>query len=315
MNLIWLLSASSLDDPYCLMEVCAAVRHGIPVFPIRLRGAGVRPLDLSVWREESNVSPHDAAETFCDVTKGADGGNLLAKSGRDGVVPGNGRGDGRDNDARRGSGDVTRKRVRRRQLDLFYAQFARALPKATQEELHRNRFLVRDVIAGVRSCLKFGGFDEGGGGGDSVIVEAPLARKHAEVSSTSGEEGESPIIVGENATTLNATRASVLIAPPPRTFNMSEISSHQGVLADLVGIVSIVRKEDNQDAEAVTKAGSLQRKREGAAWNWGERLPEISDNAGRRMRSTEAVPWRTDEELSELIRQERAEADDLAGGV
>ena len=31
------------------------------------------------------------------------------------------------------------------------------------------------------------------------------------------------------------------------------------------------------------------------------------------MRATEAVPWRTGEEVPQLIREERAEADDLAG--
>ena len=44
LNVVWLLSAGSLDDPVCFMEACNAVRHSLPVFPVRLTGKGIHSL-------------------------------------------------------------------------------------------------------------------------------------------------------------------------------------------------------------------------------------------------------------------------------
>lgn len=55
----------------------------------------------------------------------------------------------------------------------------------------------------------------------------------------------------------------------------------------------------------------LDRGAETALWNWDRRPRDAPQT--KRIRGTEVVPWRTDEELDQLIREECTETDDLAG--
>lgn len=241
LNVIWLLSAGSLEDPFCLMEVCAAIRRGVPVLPVRLMGKGMKPLEIPLW----HLSQAD------------------------------------DKDSR-GGGHEKEEDSRRRVVDAFYVKMAQALPKPVQVELHHNRFLVRDVIAAVRVC--FDAVEATGRNDTSAaagLKDATASDSHAQLTMS--------------------TPAST--APP--TFDMSALNiDHEHLLMELVGANPALNGE-----EAMKNEASLQLRTN--LWNW-ERLPEKAQQA-RRIRASEAVPWRTDDEVSELIGEENAEADDLAG--
>lgn len=249
-----------------------------------------------------------------------------------------------DNDVAKGKDERRRLASRRRELDRFYARIAGGLPKATQEELHRNRFLVRDVIAAVRSCFETGGFGVQERGDHRNFEAATTEKATPDAEGQVDEQGENTkldvrkstqkernkaatigteqsIDSAEGGEKLNwgsqmiteaprpfhpTTTSTVLLAPAPRTFNLAVPSSHQAVLDSLLGIVREIKASNDKSR------GVVVRQRAGAAWNW-ERLPQTAANAGC-MRGMEAVPWRTDEEISELIKQEKAQADDLAGG-
>ena len=170
-------------------------------------------------------------------------------------------------------------RLDRRTTDAFYAQLSQRLPKSTQAELHRNRFLVKDAFAAVRASFE--------------SVESAEVRAKA-------VDG-----VWEAAASLKKTtsrpESPASSHTEPAIFNPSEAYvNHSKVLGELVGL-------DSRTA----RRGKVGREARRAPWNW-ERLPESAAQAGR-VRGSKAVPWRTDEEVSELIREESAEADDLAG--
>lgn len=296
LNMVWLISAGSFEDPFCLMEVCAAVRQGTPVLPVRLAGAGMRPLNLPIWAYSIEVKPSRSgaptssnltASSADDTTVVADAntkngpGNLENSSNRKG---GGGSSGGEHQMAATGGNEGNTaiefrergRRLRRRAVDGFYAQLAQRLPKQVQAELHRNRFLVKDVIAAVRSCF------EGTG------------------ESETGDKGQA----GAGAA---GTRTKAGAKPP--VFDISDQpAEHDMLLTALVGVSR--RKTGKADVEDVV---NREKGTESApsSWNW-EQVPRSAPLAGRA-RLTDAVPWRTDEEVSEMIKMEEAEADDLAG--
>lgn len=295
LNLLWLLSASSLEDPFCLMEVCAAVRQGVPVIPIRLAGKGMPQLEAPIWPAIKETPTRDAPghEHSIDVIE-TSGGSINHRGGDAGVAEdgqelelradGNSAAGGRlisstETDTNDVDGIIhPGPRLDRHATDAFYAQLAQRLPKSAQEELHRNRFLVKDVFAAVRAC-----FERVGGAefGASAVVGVWAAAKILKATS-------------------RQPPASNL---QPAVFNLSEAnSSHREVLGELIGLGS---RASGRNAQG--------RERKRSQWNW-ELLPETAAQAGR-VRGNKAVPWRTEDEISELIREEGAEADDLAGEV
>lgn len=293
------------------MEVCTAVRQGVPVLPVRLSGTDIRQLDLPIWEAKAHPTNVASSSPTPEETR-TDDRLVPAQLGQE-------RPSGRSENgsvSNRADGDRRPLASRRRELDKFYAQLSRGLPKATQEELHRNRFLVKDVIAAVRSCFNAAGFDTDGeellvdmanntvmerrdSVGEVQVLDAKIANEEMAVDSA-GRGGKSDSEVKPKAATKTKT-VDALLAPPPRTFNPAMVSGHQALLESVVGIT----RDTNGDATPKL------RQSHGAAWNW-ERLPQTAEQAGR-MRGTEAVPWRPDEDMSELIKQEQAEAVDLAG--
>ncbi|CAN0075851.1 unnamed protein product [Sphacelaria rigidula] len=93
---------------------------------------------------------------------------------------------------------------------------------------------------------------------------------------------------------------NALLAPPPLLFDPMVATGHQALFESLIG----VSRETTEDGTTLVRSKGR------AAWNW-ERLPQTAEQVGR-MRGSEAVPWRKDEELLELIKQEQAETDELA---
>lgn len=274
LNVVWLLSEGSLADPLCLMEVCAAVRQGTPVLPVRLAGGGMRPLNLPIWGLSIAVPPSRPAGRATADPKLNSNSARVTDSALNATDSGRGTG-GKHELATRGGNDAnatvieTRERtsrLRRRAADGFYAQLAQRLPKPVQVELHRNNFLVKDVIAAVRACLERA--DQASAG---VIVANP------------GGAG-------------------------PPVFDLSaQHGDHENVLTALVGAN---RRQISEKGEA----GIVDReegKEMLSLWNW-EQIPRTAPLAGRA-RVSDAVPWRTEEETLEMIRMEDAEADDLAG--
>ena len=273
LNVLWLISAGSLEDPFCLMEVCAAVRQGTPVLPVRLAGIGIKPLNLPIWpRSIASKSSRSKA----DDNKDASGGETPGTANRSPAADGSGGGHelstavgGNEVDTTAESREKTR-RLRRRAADGFYAQLAQRLPKPVQVELHRNNFLVKDVIAAVRACF------EGAEENDNL----PPAKK-------------------------TVARAS---DPKPPIYDLSSLPSDQeNILSALVGADRPKRGQAGvvDDADREEGSGPL------LLWNW-ERVPRNAPIVGRS-HVNDVVPWRTNEETSEMIKMENAEADDLAG--
>lgn len=281
LNVIWLLSAHSLEDPFCLMEVCAAVRQGTPVLPVRLTGVGIKALGVPLWpiartatlpttknkNKESPCIPAidngvDDAGTVAQETK------TLGPSRSDGEYGGGGGGGG-------GMGK-RQQRLRRRAIDAFYAQLSHGMPKAVQEELHRNRFLIRDVVAAVRASFEIG-------------ITGAAGAATTQSRDTAG------------APTREQEKTVFTLSPPPLFDLAARPAEHDEMLDELVGV--------GRRKAGITAVGDEEGPG-GMSWNW-ERLPETAEQAGR-VRGTEAVPWRKDTEVSELIREENAEADDLA---
>lgn len=319
LNVLWLLSASSLEDPFCLMEVCAAVRQGVPVIPIRLAGKGMRPLEAPIWpsikmltpaapeqdhhsmslAENSDGSVHHGDGHSVSLAESSDGGDNHAGGGTDVAgVDGREAGSQGDGGSTGGSrllsssttvtrgGDIDgtsqrgRPRLDRHASDAFYAQLAQRLPRSAQAELHRNRFLVRDVFAAVRACFE--------------SVEGA-----AEIGAKGGAVGGGVWAAAESLRKSTSRQPASNHTEEPAIFNLSGAhASHSKVLGELVGSGSSRAGKEDRDARR-------------APWNW-ERLPESAAQAGR-VRGSKAVPWRTEEEVSEIIREEGAEADDLAG--
>lgn len=277
LNVLWLISAGSLEDPFCLMEVCAAVRQGTPVLPVRLAGVGMKPLNLPIWacsiatQSSRSVADNKGQNSSSDEAPGttnsspaaddhgadAGGGHELATVGGDEFKT---------------AAETSEKahRLRRRAADGFYAQLAQHLPKSVQVELHRNNFLVRDVIAAVRACF------------ESAAEEADISPDEKKVASASD--------------------------PKPPVYDLSAPPSDQEkVLTALVGADRATKRQkgvsDDADREEGTGSPLL--------WNW-EQIPRHAPLAGRASVNG-AVPWRTSEETAEMIKMENAEADDLAG--
>lgn len=246
LNIIWLLSANSLEDSSCLMEVCAAIRQGTPVFPICLEGPSIRSLKLPIW--SSGAAQGEVAS-----------GRLSL--GSEGDITGN---------VRKGKDHM---RGRCHQLDLFYKRLSHVLPKATQEELHRNRFLVRDAISAVRACFESMRFND--------------ATEPGEASPENSESSQGELKLGKSALPLSR---------PPPTFDISTPSSSRALLEDLLGVLR-------------DSSGSVKWRR-WAAWNW-QRLPNNNENTSRS-RNKGVIPWRTDEEIADLIGLEEADTGELA---
>lgn len=282
LNVVWLISNGSLEDPLCLMEVCAAVRQGTPVLPVRLAGVGMRPLNLPIWGYPIAAKPpRSAAGATVDPKSSSNSTCLTADS-----LP-NDNDNGRDasgehEQAAAGADEASitaietkerASRLRRRAADGFYAQLAHRLPKPVQVELHRNNFLVKDVIAAVRAC--FESAEETGGGTGYASAAATGTKPNG--------------------------------ANPP-TFDLSaQPVDHEEVLTTVVG----ANRRRTGEEGAAGAAGREKRKELSSSWNW-EQIPRTAPLAGRA-RVNDAVPWRTEEETSEMIRMEDAEADDLAG--
>ncbi|CAM9344248.1 unnamed protein product [Ectocarpus fasciculatus] len=305
LNMVWLISAGSLEDPFCLMEVCAAVRQGTPVLPVRLAGAGMRPLNLPIWAYSIEAKPSrsgvttSSALTASSADDTAVAADANSKNGPDtlknssNLIGGGGRSGGEHQLVATG-GDASNtatefrergRRLRRRAVDGFYAQLAQRLPKQVQAELHRNRFLVKDVIAAVRSCLEGTGETEAGDTGQAGAGAA-----------------------GTRSDRAASATASKARAKPP-VFDISDQpADHDMLLTTLVGVNR--RKTGPADVEDITNRDK-ERESASSSWNW-EQVPQSAPLAGRA-RLTDAVPWRTDEEMSEMIKMEEAEADDLAG--
>ncbi|CAM9698027.1 unnamed protein product [Scytosiphon promiscuus] len=297
LNVVWLVSAGSLLDPFCLMEVCAAVRQGTPVLPVRLAGAGIRPLNLPIWDYSIATVPHpstarsshedglDLSSTERKEQNSTSEGFIVRQEDdpcSDDEIA------GRDHDLANVRDDAKTaaeieeqtRRLRRRAADSFYVHLAQRLPKQVQLELHQNRFLVRDVVAAIRECFE-----------------------RAEGIQGVGDIGEtSAPITGSRSSEVHAAAAK------PPVFDLSAPSSdHETIVAGLVGINRrAVGKEDIEDDDHFRRRGSLS-----PPWNW-ERVPRNAPVAGQA-RVNDAVPWRTDEEVTEMIKMEGAEADDLAG--
>lgn len=306
LNMVWLISAGSLEDPFCLMEVCAAVRQGTPVLPVRLAGAGMRPLNLPIWAYSIEVKPsRSGATTSSTVTASSADDTAVVADANTKNGPGNfenssdlkggggGSGGGEHQLAATG-GDTGNtatefrergRRLRRRAVDGFYAQLAQRLPKQVQAELHRNRFLVKDVIAAVRSCFEGTGESETGDTGQAG----------AGATGTRSDKAASA--------TVSKARAK------PPVFDISDQpAEHDMLLTALVGVNR--RNTGKADVEDVANRDKG-RESGSSLWNW-EQVPRSAPLAGRT-RVTDAVPWRSDEEVSEMIKMEEAEADDLAG--
>lgn len=267
LNVVWLISNGSLEDPLCLMEVCAAVRQGTPVLPVRLAGDGMRPLNLPIWGYSIATKPsRSAASATANSVPNADDGGRDAGGGHELTKRGG-------NDKTAADARERAARLRRRAADGFYAQVAQRLPKPVQVELHRNNFLVKDVIAAVRAC--FESAEENSGGPELSFAGAISAKP----------EGANPPIFDVSAQRVD----------------------HNKVLTALVG--GNHRETGEGDAEGT--AAREEKKELPSLWNW-EQIPRTAPLAGRA-RVTDAVPWRTEEETLEMIRMENAEADDLAG--
>lgn len=311
LNVIWLLSTGSLEDPGCLMEVCTAVRQGVPVLPVRLSGKGIRKLDLPIWG--STIQPKNVPSSSPSPEKTTPDDEFVSAHLHQ-ERPSSGR----------KSGSVSNRANEKRKplvsrcckLDKFYVQLTRDLPKATQEELHRNHFLVRDVIAAVRSCFKAAEFRTDGEivladmENNTVTRETDSARniQLLDAKLASEETIVDPAAAGERSdskakpkTAAKPMAVDGWLYPSPRTFSPSAASGHQALFESLIGITW----DTNRDGKPEV------RRRHGAAWNW-ERLPQVAKQTGH-MRGTETVPWRSDDEVSELIKQEQAEIDELAG--
>lgn len=297
LNVLWLISAGSLEDPFCLMEVCAAVRQGTPVIPVRLAGAKMRPLNLPIWPYSIAAKSSHSVAAGADVV---DDGNAKSSNNKtfptdDNLPNANGcdRDTSRHDDSRiehglatAGSGDDTytaaetrerARRLRRRAADGFYQKLAQRLPKPVQTELHNNRFLVKDVLAAVRVC--FESVEEG-----------------------DGNTGQVPALQSVKA-------AAAPSNPKPLVFDLSAPpADHERIINALMG-VNCRKKGERGGADAVDHQ---QGRGFSSPWNW-EQVPRNAPLAGRA-RVNDAVPWRTDEEISEMVRMENAEADDLAGG-
>lgn len=288
LNVVWLVSTGSLLDPFCLMEVCAAVRQGTPVLPVRLAGAGMRPLNLPIW--DYSIAPlpsvsernapssrdgailpeqrdnRDASEESC-IGMDDDPDCDYEMRGRE-----HGLANVRDDAKTAAEAEEKTRRLRRRAAEAFYAHLARSMPKHVQLELHRNRFLVRDVVAAVRECFERASASESAGDTEEVIAAAAAAVK---------------------------AKPSVFdVSAPP--------SDHDPILAGLVGIKRRAGERDAEEDGSSPEGEVLP-----PLWNW-ERVPRNAPVAGQA-RINAAVPWRTDEEVAEIIRMEGAEADDLAG--
>ncbi|CAB1119102.1 unnamed protein product [Ectocarpus sp. CCAP 1310/34] len=306
LNMVWLISAGSLEDPFCLMEVCAAVRQGTPVLPVRLAGAGMRPLNLPIWAYSIEIKPSrsgattsssltassaDDAAVIADANTKNGPGNLENGSDLKDCERGSGGGEHQLAATGCGTGNTATefrergRRLRRRAVDGFYAQLAQRLPTKVQAELHRNRFLVKDVIAAVRSCFEGTGESEIGG---------------------TQQAGAGPADTRSDKT-ASATVSKARAKPP--VFDISDQPpEHDMLLAALVG----VNRRNTGKADVEDDANRDKGRESGSSfWNW-EQVPRSAPLAGRA-RLTDAVPWRSDEEVSQMIKMEEAEADDLAG--
>lgn len=286
--MVWLVSAGSLSDPLCLMEVCAAVRQGVPVFPVRLIGKGIQPLGVPMWRPlrlstkpDNSFLEKGSADTF-SIGVNRQNMHRTAEEPRSG-------GSGRTCEAEVAQSDsvslgdngVARRKEqwkRGKATDAFFETFSRGLPNSFRKELHRHRFLVRDITAAVRACLE-------------TIENDRIAIGSSNSSSSSGEHE------------VHKTRPKYLPTDPgilePPTFDLTASSAdHRELVSGMIG----VGRRGPEGLDLGAKA---------ALWNW-DRLPRDASQA-KRIRGMEAVPWRTDEELAQLIREECAETDDLAG--
>lgn len=265
------------------MEVCAAVRQGTPVLPVRLAGAGMKPLNLPIWGcSIATKLPRSAAGATADPKSS----NNPTSRATDSVpnATGSGREAGGVHKLATGGGDEANRtaietrerasRLRRRAADGFYTQLAQSLPKRVQVELHRNNFLVKDVIAAVRAC--FESAEETGGGAG-----------HASAAAIGTKPDSS--------------------ATPPIFDPSAQPVDHEKVLTALVG----ANRRSTGEEGAAGAADREDRKELSSSWNW-EQVPRATPLAGRA-RVNDAVPWRTEEETLEMIRMENAEADDLAG--
>lgn len=274
--MVWLLSAGSLSDPLCLMEVCAAVRQGVPVFPVRLIGKGIKPLDVPMWRPlrlstkpDTPLFGKDSAETFSIGEEPRSGGSgrtceaEVAQSDSIGL----------------GDKEIAQKEEQwkhSKATDAFFENFSRGLPNSFRKELHRNRFLVRDITAAVRACLE-------------TVESDGIAIGNS--SSSSGEHD------------VHKTRSKHRPADPeilePPTFDITGSSAdHRELLSGMIGV-------GRRGPEGLDRGAKA------ALWNWDRRPRDAS--LAKRIRGPEIVPWRTDEELAQFIREECAETSDLAG--
>lgn len=307
LNVIWLLSTGSLKDPFCLMEVCTAVRQGVPVIPIRLSGTGGQ-LELPIWDSKAQHRSEEASA--CLTPAGRKSGSMTSADQIDQDRP-PARSKGRSKGERQSAAS------RRRELDAFYTQLTCTLPKATQQELHRNRFSVRDVIAATRYC-----FDNAGGLSADLEGQVLKDKDRNEMGNANSARGDPALDgtkankemkvrpAGERGWSRSETNPGLAtkgrnidapLAPPPLLFDPMVATGHQALFKNLLGA-----------SRETTESGTTLVRSEGrVTWNW-ERLPKTAEQTGR-MRGTEVVPWRTDEELSELIKQEQAETDELAG--
>lgn len=291
LNVLWLVSASSLEDPFCLMEVCAAVRQGTPVLPVRLAGAGMRPLNLPIWAYSIVAKPSQSTAAAAADADAAVADADAKASNKNKISPTTDTSGGVENRLATAGGDDTNAaaetreracRLRRRAADGFYVQLAQRLPKSVQAEFHRNNFLVKDVLAAVRVC--FENAEESGG--DTELASA-----------------------GAIGTQSGKAAAAAASNPKPPIFDLSAPpADHEKVLTALVG----VNCPNTGEGGFVDIVGRQEGRGLSSPWNW-EQVPQKAPLAGRA-RVNDAVPWRTDEELSEMMRMENAEADDLAGG-
>lgn len=280
LNVVWLISDGSLEDPLCLMEVCAAVRQGTPVLPVRLAGNGMRPLNLPIWGYSiASKPPRSAAGATIDP-KSSDNSTCRTTDVKANATDGGRNASGEQELDTGGGNDKTAietreraVRLRRRAADGFYTQLAQRLPKPIQVELHRNNFLVKDVIAAVRASFE-------------SAEETSADPEHACAGGISARSDEANPPIFD------------LSAPPV---------DHETMLAALVGANR--REPGEEGAAGVTDR--QKRKELSPLWNW-EQIPRTAPLAGRA-RVNDAVPWRIEEETLEMIRMEEAEADDLAG--
>ncbi|CAM9607772.1 unnamed protein product, partial [Choristocarpus tenellus] len=295
LNLIWLMFDGCLQDPLSLMEVCAAVQNGIQVIPIRVLGQGVLPISLSIWGGVGDplLTAHGGEEDSSSRSKNSKTRRIGDDPYRDldeekqenGPVSARLATKPLDDNTRGREEKNGNKREKHNQLgvDHFFEGLSQSLPKCVRDELHSNRFLIRDVVAAIRIVL-------------------------------TGDTGSSPLLrKGRKSAVARAgvgAVTEVMLFPMPSLFDVKSDHSLEEALERLLGAGKWGRRRNGKEGV----------KRENGPgnpvwkWNW-ERLPHKGGSTNRNDGSLQqlTVPLRNEEELLQLIQEENAKTEDLAG--